>query len=96
MIHDPDRVEDVLKVHASEGDPLSGDDAYDMIRYGLMSRPYISDVIPPHASDMQVQEQKHIEAAMNIVKRDKEMKDQNSGFGSWDKDKRGIPNWSKW
>lgn len=43
MIHDPDRVEDVLKIDASEGDPMSGDDAYDMIRYGLMSRPSITD-----------------------------------------------------
>lgn len=42
MIHDPDHVEDVLKVDATEGDPLSGDDAYDMIRYGLMSRPSIT------------------------------------------------------
>lgn len=47
MIHDPDRVEDVLKVDATEGDPLSGDDAYDMIRYGLMSRPAITDMIKP-------------------------------------------------
>lgn len=46
MIHDPDRVEDVLKVDATEGDPLSGDDAYDMVRYGLMSRPAISDPLP--------------------------------------------------
>lgn len=45
MIHDPDRVEDVLKVDASEGDPMSGDDAYDMIRYGLMSRPSLTDKI---------------------------------------------------
>lgn len=45
MIHDPDRVEDVLKIDATEGDPLSGDDAYDMVRYGLMSRPTISDPI---------------------------------------------------
>lgn len=45
MIHDPDRVEDVLKVDASEGDPMSGDDSYDMIRYGLMSRPSITDRI---------------------------------------------------
>ena len=43
MIHDPDRVEDVLKVDATEGDPLSGDDAYDMVRYGLMSRPAITE-----------------------------------------------------
>lgn len=45
MIHDPDRVEDVLKVDATEGDPLSGDDAYDMVRYGLMSRPAITDAV---------------------------------------------------
>lgn len=53
MIHDPDRVEDVLKVDATEGDPLSGDDAYDMARYGLMSRPTISDPVlikHPHGS----------------------------------------------
>lgn len=48
MIHDPDNVEDVLKVDATEGDPMTGDDAYDMIRYGLMSRPMISDPIVPH------------------------------------------------
>ncbi len=45
MIHDPDRVEDVLKVDATEGDPLSGDDAYDETRYALMSRPTISDAV---------------------------------------------------
>jgi phage terminase large subunit len=45
MIHDPDHVEDVLKVDATEGDPLSGDDAYDETRYALMSRPTISDPI---------------------------------------------------
>lgn len=45
MIHDPDRVEDVLKVDATEGDPLSGDDAYDMVRYGIMSRPAITDPV---------------------------------------------------
>ncbi len=47
MIHDPDRAEDVLKVDATEGDPLSGDDAYDMVRYGLMSRPTLTDPIVP-------------------------------------------------
>lgn len=47
MIHDPDRPEDVLKVDATEGDPRSGDDAYDMCRYGLMSRPTLTDKIIP-------------------------------------------------
>jgi phage terminase large subunit len=45
MQHDPDRVEDVLKQDASEGDINSGDDAYDMIRYALMSRPFIPDPV---------------------------------------------------
>lgn len=45
MIHDPDRVEDVLKVDATDGDPLSGDDAYDETRYALMSRPTLSDPV---------------------------------------------------
>lgn len=45
MIHDPDRPEDVLKVDATEGDPLTGDDAYDMLRMALMSRPTITDPV---------------------------------------------------
>lgn len=43
---DPDRPEDVLKQDAAEGNPLSGDDAYDMVRYGLMSRPMLTDSLP--------------------------------------------------
>jgi len=45
MIVDPDNLEDVLKIDASEGDVMSGDDPYDMVRYGLMSRPAISDAV---------------------------------------------------
>jgi phage terminase large subunit len=45
MLHDPDRPEDVLKVDAIEGDLNTGDDAYDAIRYGLMSRPMLSDAL---------------------------------------------------
>lgn len=36
--HDPKRPEDVLKVHVDE-DGFGGDDAYDCLRYGLMSIP---------------------------------------------------------
>lgn len=43
MTHDPDDVEDVLKVDSEDGDPFSGDDAYDAFRYGLMSRPAPSE-----------------------------------------------------
>lgn len=42
MIYDENNVEDVLKIDATESDPLSGDDAYDMCRYGLMSRPALT------------------------------------------------------
>lgn len=44
MQHDPDRLEDVLKVDATEGDEKTGDDPYDMIRYALMSRPQLAAV----------------------------------------------------
>lgn len=43
MEHDPKRLEDVLKVDATAGDPMTGDDPYDMIRMGLMSRPGVSE-----------------------------------------------------
>jgi phage terminase large subunit len=45
MLHDPDKVEDVLKQDAIDGDPMSGDDAYDMVRMGLMSRPILSEAV---------------------------------------------------
>lgn len=47
MLHDPNRAEDVLKVDAVEGDPQSGDDPYDMVRYALMTRPALA-VAPVH------------------------------------------------
>jgi len=43
---DPDHPEDVLKQDAADGDPLSGDDAYDMVRYALMSRPLLTESLP--------------------------------------------------
>lgn len=42
MTHNPNDIEDVLKVDAVNGDPSTGDDPYDAFRYGLMSRPVIS------------------------------------------------------
>ena len=47
MIHDPDHMEDVLKVDSEGGDPSTGDDAYDETRYALMSRPSITDAPKP-------------------------------------------------
>lgn len=101
MVHDPDRLEDVLKIDATEGDPLSGDDAYDMIRYGLMSRPHISDHLKVHHKPgspeyNREQEELHIQSAMEQVKREKDMRENKSEYGSWSKNKKGIPNWNDW
>lgn len=46
MQHDTNRVEDVLKMDAVNGDVYSGDDPYDMLRYGLMSKPMLTDPLP--------------------------------------------------
>lgn len=46
MQHDTNRIEDVLKEDAVDGNPETGDDAYDMIRMGLMSRPVLTDRLP--------------------------------------------------
>lgn len=79
MIHDPDRVEDVLKVDASDGDPMSGDDAYDMVRYGLMSRPSISDRVKPiHPVGSPGW---HKEQSEDIWEKERERLEQESGMG---------------
>lgn len=77
MIHDPDRVEDVLKIDATEGDPLSGDDAYDETRYALMSRPSITDPVvikhPIGSPGWYAEQNKdHFERALEHFQRQKE------------------------
>jgi len=42
MVHDPQDIEDVLKVDSEDGDPRSGDDAYDETRYSIMTRPPVT------------------------------------------------------
>ena len=51
MQHDSKRPEDVLKIDANAEDPFSGDDCYDMIRYGLMSRPRASEPVVVEVKD---------------------------------------------
>lgn len=42
MTHDPDNIEDVLKVDADNGDVNTGDDPADSWRHGIMSRPAVA------------------------------------------------------
>lgn len=51
MTHDPDKVEDVLKVDAESGDPYTGDDLYDALRYVMMGRPSLSVAPKPQPKD---------------------------------------------
>lgn len=99
MIHNPDNVEDVLKVDATDGDPMSGDDGYDMARYAIMSRPRISDPLPKQYdinSKEYADEQARIlfEHAKDRAQKEKENKD-GQGF-QWNNDHTGAPPWTKW
>lgn len=99
MEHDPDRPEDVLKVDAQDGDVMTGDDTYDMVRYGLMSRPMLSD--PPkvnhkpgseaYAAHISVKLEEHVIETMKKKQEQRDGQDMN-----WNVDQDMTPNWNKW
>ena len=99
MEHDPNRVEDVLKIDATEGDPMSGDDSYDMVRYGLMSRPVISEParkkLTPgsdaYAADMAKRMEESVIEKMKKAHENKGNPDMN-----WQVDQDMTPSWNKW
>lgn len=58
-VSDPDHIEDILKTNADEHG-VGGDDTYDMVRYGLASRPITATlpkdkIVPSHSRDYQAQ-----------------------------------------
>ena len=99
MVHDPIRVEDVLKQDATDGNPMSGDDAYDMVRYGLMSRPAISDPLKiqhpfgskEHSDQFAIDLFNH-----NIKKLEQEKAMKDGQQNNWILDGQGVPEWNKW
>lgn len=101
MVNDPARPEDVLKMDATEDDPYSGDDAYDMIRYALMSRPAITYPLKPNHKPgtpewEKEQEEMHVKAAFERMKQEKDLRDNKNDFGTWRKNKKGISGWNEW
>jgi phage terminase large subunit len=83
MQHDPNRAEDVLKVDADGGDPMSGDDPYDMLRYALMSRPILSEPIKRKLTKeerLEEQERRMIESDEEKARREQEELDQLAEF----------------
>jgi phage terminase large subunit len=99
MQHDPDHLEDVLKVDATDGDPMSGDDAYDMLRYALMSRPPLSD--EPRAKhkvgtpEYDAQFARELEEH-HVTQLVKERENRDGQGMNWDKDANGVPEWNRW
>lgn len=100
MVHDPNRAEDVLKVDASNGDPDTGDDIYDMVRHGLMSRPPLADapkILHPHGSKEHSDEVAQ-ELFRHLQEKQRLAKEQKDGVGiTWNTDQSSMePPWSKW
>lgn len=88
--HDPNRIEDVLKIDAVDGDPMTGDDAYDMIRMGLMSRPAITDaIIPNHPIGSPKWYEKQAE---DIWEKERERLESETNGGGWPSDGGGWGN----
>ena len=98
MQNDPLRIEDVLKTDAVEGDPNTGDDCYDMLRYYLMSRPLLADKEPgpkPGTPEYdKAVEQNIFQHNLDRVQREKEIREGQTV--NWETDKDGIPDWNKW
>lgn len=86
MMHDERNIEDVLKVDSVDGDPMTGDDPYDMVRYGLMNRPMLSEiprVVHPFGTPEWQKEEvtKMEEAAQAHFER---LEQSEKGFGDFD------------
>jgi phage terminase large subunit len=101
MIHNPDKVEDVLKIDATEGDPLSGDDAYDMVRYGLMSRPNITDHLkvihmPGTPEWIKDQETLHKQAIIEKMQKENALKGNANDNLGYERDQFGRAPWQRW
>lgn len=52
--------------------------------------------IPGSPADLLRQEELHVQSALEQVKREKHTKENKSEYGTWNKDRKGIPDWNKW
>ncbi len=53
-------------------------------------------LVPGSPEYIRAEEEKHVQAAIETVKRERDANEGKGQFGSWGKDKKGIPDWSKW
>ncbi len=99
MQHDPLHIEDVLKVDASEGDPLTGDDPYDMIRYALMSRPRLTDepkIIHKFGSPEADKQFARALEEHNVTRLQKEKDVKDNQVFTWEPNDKGENIWNRW
>lgn len=87
----PDRI--VVKGHS---------DAVDSCLYAFKLSPaynftpVIEKPKPGTPEYLKDQEDQHIKAIQERLQREKDMRDANGGYGSWNKSKKGIMDWNKW
>ncbi len=87
----PDRI--VVKGHS---------DAVDSALYAFKLSPaynYVPPVVGPQPGTpefLKHQEQQHIDAITERLKRERELKQGIGGYGSWGKNKKGVPDWNQW
>lgn len=82
MQTDPSHPEDVLKVDATNGDPNTGDDPYDMLRYELMSRPVLADQPPPPKTGTPAWAEREHERMKEILL--KQVQEENKAKRDWE------------
>lgn len=77
-------------------------DIIDAVLYGFKESPAYNYQAPVERAKpgspeyLKEEEEKHIQAALEKVKQEKDLKSNESQFGTWSKDKKGIPGWNKW
>lgn len=87
----PDRI--VVRGHS---------DAVDSTLYAFKLSPAYAYVppterpLPGSPEDIKDQEDKHFQSALEQVKQEKAAQSGKNEYGSWKKDKKGVPDWNKW
>jgi hypothetical protein len=77
-------------------------DAVDSCLYAFKLSPaynFIPAIVKPQPGTQEFykeQEEQHIKAIQEKIKRERDAMDNRGGYGSWNKSKKGIPDWNKW
>lgn len=59
-------------------------------------QPPAKKIVPGSPEDIAQQQEKHLQSAIDQVKQEKDAQTGKGEYGTWKKDKKGIPDWNKW